>query len=226
MKVTLNVFSYIPHIYESILEHRYSIQLPDKGHLAAGRQRNIAAVNADKRRFVPDAHTYGAWNSRLSRRQASLNKSNTEMQGLGDTKKTHWLNTHSYPPSVFIPALLSLRSTISVLMTSKQPPTPLTSEPEALLFSFAARELGDAAKRIQLTAIEAMLIRTLLLSESRICSKYELILGIDKDTHSYSGLEMCLSRLQNKFRGAFGERLFRSVRNRGYCLVQDVKATC
>lgn len=226
MKVTLNVFSYIPHIYESIPEHRCSIPLPCKGRLATSHQRNIAAVNADKRRCAPETRTYGTWNSRLSRRQASPTKSNTEIQGLGGTKKTHWLNTHSYPPSVFMPALLSLRSTISVPMTSKQSPTPLTSEPEVLLFSFAARELRDATTRIQLTAIEAMLVNTLTLSESRICSKHELILGINKDMHTYSGLEMCLSRLQNKFRGAFGERLFRSVRNRGYCLVQDVKTTC
>ncbi|MQT32209.1 hypothetical protein GHO44_16775 [Pseudomonas helleri] len=71
--------------------------------------------------------------------------------------------------------------------------------------------------------IESLLIKTLTLSTARICSKQELILGIDKDPQTYSGLEMCLSRLQNKFREAYNERLFRSVRNRGYCLVQDVK---
>lgn len=227
MKVTLNVFSYIAHIYESIPEDINSISLPYKEKTAIGHQpRNAAPGYTDKRKCALGAHTYGAWNSRLSRRQASVAASNSEIQGLSATKKTHGLNTHSYSPSVFAPVLLSLRTTLSVPMTSNQSPTPLASSPGVLLFSFAARELGDAAKRIQLTAIEAMLIRTLMLSESRICSKHELILGIDKDTHSYSGLEMCLSRLQNKFRGAFGERLFRSVRNRGYCLVQDVKTTC
>lgn len=68
-----------------------------------------------------------------------------------------------------------------------------------------------------------MLIQTLSRSDERICAKQELIIGIKKDAYSYSGLEMCLSRLQSKFKGAFGERLFRSVRNRGYCLVQDVQ---
>lgn len=94
--------------------------------------------------------------------------------------------------------------------------------PGVLIFCFVARELRNATTRIQLTSIETRLIKTLALSESRICSKYDLIVGIDKDTNAYSGLEMCLSRLQNKFRNAFGERLFRSVRNRGYCLVQAV----
>jgi DNA-binding winged helix-turn-helix (wHTH) protein len=36
---------------------------------------------------------------------------------------------------------------------------------------------------------------------------------------------MCLSRLQDKFKMASkGERLFRAVRNRGYCLIQEVVA--
>jgi len=61
------------------------------------------------------------------------------------------------------------------------------------------------------------------MSTERVCGKQELIAGINKDAQAYSGLEMCLSRLQNKFRKTFEERLFRSVRNRGYCLVQDVK---
>lgn len=87
------------------------------------------------------------------------------------------------------------------------------------------RELRNSSTCIQLTGIEALLIKTLTLSTERICSKHELICGIGKDPHAYSGLEMCLSRLQNKFRDAFNERLFRSVRNRGYCLVQDVKIT-
>ncbi|MFP3515244.1 winged helix-turn-helix domain-containing protein [Pseudomonas sp. SIMBA_077] len=90
-------------------------------------------------------------------------------------------------------------------------------------FSFAKRELRNSSTRIQLTGIESLLIKTLTLGTERICSKHELISGIGKDPHVYRGLEMCLSRLQNKFRYAFNERLFRSVRNRGYCLVQDVK---
>jgi len=37
-------------------------------------------------------------------------------------------------------------------------------------------------------------------------------------------LEMCLSRLQEKFKRVNdGERLFRAVRNRGYCLTQKIK---
>ncbi|WP_416199247.1 winged helix-turn-helix domain-containing protein [Pseudomonas helleri] len=103
------------------------------------------------------------------------------------------------------------------------PPPVFSPSPQTWFFSYTGRELRNETTRIQLTAIEALLIRTLILSTERICSKQELISGIGKDLHSYSGLEMCLSRLQNKFRDSFDERLFRSVRNRGYCLVQDVK---
>ena len=109
-------------------------------------------------------------------------------------------------------------------MSANQTPTPHSSAPELWLFDFKCRVLLSTTTRVQLTAIESMLIKTLMLNEARICSKQELISGIDKDANSYKGLEMCLSRLQNKFKTAFGERLFRSVRNRGYCLVQDVKS--
>ena len=110
-------------------------------------------------------------------------------------------------------------------MPADQMPHQHAPAPETWLFDFASRNLCTPTKRIQLTVIESLLIRTLMLNEARICSRQELIRGIEKDTGSYSGLEMCLSRLQSKFRAAYGERLFRSVRNRGYCLVQDVKAS-
>lgn len=97
--------------------------------------------------------------------------------------------------------------------------------PEAWSFSLNKRELFSAKTQIPLTTIESLLLKQLVLGDRRVCSKAELILGINRDPSHYSGLEMCLSRLQEKFISAYGERLFRSVRNRGYCLVQEVKAT-
>lgn len=120
--------------------------------------------------------------------------------------------------------LPTLNSVSTTYVPTSTPPTSNSSlSPQTWFFSFDARELYNTTARIQLTAIEALLIQTLTLSTERICSKQELIIGIGKDPHTYSGLEMCLSRLQNKFRDSFYERLFRSVRNKGYCLVQDVK---
>lgn len=96
---------------------------------------------------------------------------------------------------------------------------------EVWSFSLKKRALLNAKVQIQLTAIESQLLKQLVLSDRRVCSKEELILSINRDPSHYSGLEMCLSRLQDKFNNAHGERLFRSVRNRGYCLVQEVNAT-
>ncbi|MEB0029053.1 helix-turn-helix domain-containing protein [Pseudomonas sp. MH9.2] len=81
-------------------------------------------------------------------------------------------------------------------------------------------------KKIPLTNIESLLIKQLLLSDRRVCSKAELILCIHRDPAHYRGLEMCLSRLQEKFSTfSNGERLLRSVRNRGYCLIQRIKVS-
>lgn len=99
------------------------------------------------------------------------------------------------------------------------PPSDATS------FRLNHRELFNATLHISLTTIESLLLNQLVLSRRRVCSKKELILAINRDPSKYTGLEMCLSRLQDKFQNAYGERLFRSVRNQGYCLVQDVKTS-
>lgn len=76
---------------------------------------------------------------------------------------------------------------------------------------------------ISLTGLEATLVRKMLSHEERVVSRDELILSIGREPEHYRGLEMCLSRLQDKFKNASnGERLFRAVRNRGYCLIQEV----
>ena len=95
---------------------------------------------------------------------------------------------------------------------------------EAWSFRINKHELFNANIQISLTTIESLLLKQLVLSNRRVCSKKDLILAINRDPSNYTGLEMCLSRLQDRFNNANGERLFRSVRNRGYCLVQDVKA--
>ncbi|VVQ02034.1 hypothetical protein PS914_04166 [Pseudomonas fluorescens] len=96
---------------------------------------------------------------------------------------------------------------------------------DAKSFRLNHRELFNANICISLTTIESLLLKQLVLSHRRVCSKAELITAIRRDPAKYTGLEMSLSRLQDKFINAYGERLFRSVRNKGYCLVQDVKST-
>lgn len=78
---------------------------------------------------------------------------------------------------------------------------------------------------ISLTGLETALVRKMLNHEERVVSREELILSIGREPEQYRGLEMCLSRLQDKFKSASnGERLFRAVRNRGYCLIQEIVA--
>lgn len=75
-----------------------------------------------------------------------------------------------------------------------------------------------------LTRTECVIFNLLASSAERVVSKEEILLGMKKNLDQYYGMEMCLSRLQAKFRGyADGVPLFRSVRNRGYCLVQKVR---
>jgi DNA-binding winged helix-turn-helix (wHTH) protein len=86
------------------------------------------------------------------------------------------------------------------------------------------RTLVKGGLRISLTTIESALIKKMLHHEERVVSKEELIRNIGREPELYRGLEMCLSRLQEKFKRANdGERLFRAVRNRGYCLTQKIK---
>jgi DNA-binding winged helix-turn-helix (wHTH) protein len=76
---------------------------------------------------------------------------------------------------------------------------------------------------IVLTGLEATLVKRMLHHDDRVVSKDDLIRSIGREPEYYRGLEMCLSRLQEKFKNASnGERLFRAVRNRGYCLIQKI----
>ncbi len=85
------------------------------------------------------------------------------------------------------------------------------------------RVLARENAKVVLTGTESALVKTLLQANQRVVSRDDLIRGIGREPDHYRGLEMCLSRLQEKFKSASrGERLFRAVRNRGYCLIQAI----
>ncbi|APC19179.1 DNA-binding protein [Pseudomonas frederiksbergensis] len=109
---------------------------------------------------------------------------------------------------------------ISAVSRVKESP----GNPEIWWFNADERTLVKADITIPLTGTESLMLTQLVISDRRVLSKTDLILRIDKDPERYSGLEMCLSRLQKKFKDvANGERLVRSVRNRGYCLAQRIR---
>lgn len=168
--------------------------------------------------YTPHILTPGSW-SNAHPGTTSQYKYATDLCSLMTTKKPHLLKKHPTPSGMS--AITAPEATASPATRSAS--MLYSNSPEVWLFCSASHYFCNNSTCIQLTAIESLLVQTLSRSDERICSKQELILGIKKDTYSYSGLEMCLSRFQSKFKGAFGERLFRSVRNRGYCLVQDVQ---
>lgn len=103
--------------------------------------------------------------------------------------------------------------------------TPALRTPDVWLLTQQDRALVKGGLRISLTTIESALIKKMLHHEERVVSKEELIRNIGREPDLYRGLEMCLSRLQDKFKRVNdGERLFRAVRNRGYCLTQKIKS--
>jgi len=105
--------------------------------------------------------------------------------------------------------------------------TTLCESPETWWFSEEERSLAKEGARIHLTNIESLILQQLLFSDRRVLSKSNMIQGINRDPDNYNGFEMCLSRLQRKFSTAtHGERLIRSVRNRGYCLAQQIRVIC
>ncbi|MEX6504447.1 hypothetical protein [Pseudomonas zhanjiangensis] len=86
------------------------------------------------------------------------------------------------------------------------------------------RVLLGECKKIALTASEALILKDFVASEQRVLNKVDILACLNRDSGNYTGLVMCISRLQGKFKKVSGGvGLFRSVRNRGYCLVQRIE---
>lgn len=216
MKVTLSFSTYIPST-------KINPPADSSGLLCATlvpRSASLPTCERTRQWRTPHLAPWGYWINE-PRGLATAHHYTPEVASLITARTPYLLKTYPYSLG------LTVIPTLKTIPTSPQPPKSnahYSDSPDTWLFCFAAQYLCNNTACIQLTAIESLLIKTLTQTDERICSKQELIIGINKDVYSYSGLEMCLSRLQNKFKGMFGERLFRSVRNRGYCLVQDVKA--
>ena len=214
MKVTLRISAYIPSVNYSSIAHTYG--LTSASHQPRPAKQQACTPDNQLWRTTP----WGCWVDAQRGMVSAVNQV-ADISSLITARKPHLLNIPPYSPG------LTVIPTLKITLTSPAlaPTAHYSSSPDTWLFGFAAQQLCNNSACIQLTAIESLLIKTLSQRDERICSKQELIIGINKDAYSYSGLEMCLSRLQNKFKAVFGERLFRSVRNRGYCLVQDVQAS-
>jgi two-component system OmpR family response regulator len=135
------------------------------------------------------------------------------------TLESEWLAAQSTNPFHSIPATAGAASDIARTIEGDTPCS------EAWQLDKDQSALVKEGVEISLTGLEAALVKKMLHHEERVVSRDELILSIGREPEQYRGLEMCLSRLQDKFKMASnGERLFRAVRNRGYCLIQEVVA--
>ncbi|WP_223533386.1 helix-turn-helix domain-containing protein [Pseudomonas sp. GL-RE-20] len=104
-----------------------------------------------------------------------------------------------------------------------QPTKPHVPPTETWRLSDVSGALIKDDVEIALTGLEATLLKKMLHHDDRVVSKDDLIRSIGREPEHYRGLEMCLSRLQEKFKSASnGERLFRAVRNRGSCVIQKI----
>lgn len=91
------------------------------------------------------------------------------------------------------------------------------------VFNKPQRLLSNNLTTINLTRMECVVLDLLTSSEERVISNEKLLMKLNKDPHNYKGLPMCLSRLQAKFKKfTKGDNLLRSVRGRGYCLIQTI----
>ena len=211
MKVTLRFSAYIP-------ANNSNLFALTPGWPWVNNQHRPANESSSQQLHTVHLASWGCW---LNKHPGltSAHKYTGEAASLITVRKPHLLKFNTYSPHPAVTPALDSATTPPAL----EPAAHYSDSPDIWLFSATAQQLCNDSHCIALTAIEALLIKTLTRRDERVCSKQELIIGINKDTYSYSGLEMCLSRLQNKFKAVFGERLFRSVRNRGYCIVQDVQ---
>lgn len=95
---------------------------------------------------------------------------------------------------------------------------------EIWYFCAQKRVLIAGEKNILLTRTESQIVSLFLSSKNGPVSNSDITVGVKKCPDSYNGLRMTLSRLRKKFSTiSNGESLFRSVRNRGYKLTQNLK---
>lgn len=139
------------------------------------------------------------------------------------------------PPAPLVPInedLLPLGHTVDeVANWSDQSVFACVSDPmnlpkiETWVFNQHKRLLFNHLTTINLTRMESVVLDLLTNRKERVVSNEEILMKLNKDPDWYKGMPMCLSRLQAKFKKfSNGDPLLRSVRSRGYCLIQIVNS--
>lgn len=204
----------LPRKYFVVVTHSTTSQRELESILSSERFNSFEGVDSPSSAPMVMEFTY----PNISRKNAPRSIEH-DTQRILATLESEWLAAQSANPFQNAPVINAESSNMPSAIEGHMP----ASETWHLDNDQGALSKDDI--EISLTGLETALVRKMLTHEERVVSRDELILSIGREPEQYRGLEMCLSRLQDKFKHASnGERLFRAVRNRGYCLIQEVVA--
>jgi DNA-binding winged helix-turn-helix (wHTH) protein len=87
----------------------------------------------------------------------------------------------------------------------------------------SSHTIADSEVTINLTNMEFAVIKLFTQNPAEPLKNDTIISQLEKCLDNYKGLCMCISRLNKKFKKATdGDRIFISVRNRGYKIKQKI----
>ena len=215
----------LPRKYLVVVTHSPALQIELEELLASKRYRSYGASQAQM--FLADATPASAAPKLM---EFVLPHAETPIPTViyHDTQRIVSTIRAEWQKQQVSPALSTIESVSGITRRSERSNAPEQGETPSTQTDTWCLSKGDGALikddvEIVLTSLEAKLLTKMLHHDDRVVSKADLIRSIGREPEHYRGLEMCLSRLQEKFKGAnHGERLFRSVRNRGYCLIQKI----
>ncbi|EJM65061.1 helix-turn-helix domain-containing protein [Pseudomonas sp. GM55] len=217
----MEISTTLPRKYFVVVTHSTTSQRELESILSSERFNSFGTSQAQM--FIEDVASPSSAPVLMDFTYPSVSRKNVarsiehDTQRLLATLESEWLAAQSANPFHSMPATAVAASDIAQTIEGDTPCS------EAWQLDKDQSVLVKEGVEISLTGLEAALVKKMLNHEERVVSRDELILSIGREPAQYRGLEMCLSRLQEKFKNASnGERLFRAVRNRGYCLIQEI----
>jgi len=210
----------LPRKYFVVVTHSPTLQLELEALLSSKRYNSFGTTQT--KMFVegvPPASTQKSLEHLFpSGEKSPLRLIKNDAQHILSAFESEWRSAHITPPFTELPTR-AVESSYSKFRASN----PQTPNVDSWRLSNNSGALIKDDIEVTLTALEAVLVKKMLCHNERVVSKDDLVRSIGREPENYRGLEMCLSRLQEKFKKANnGERLFRAVRNRGYCLIQKI----
>lgn len=210
----------LPRKYFVVVTHSPTLQLELEALLSSKRHNSFSTTQT--KMFVESAPPSSTPKSLEhlfpNVEKGSLPLIKHDAQRILSAFESEWQATHIASPFTEVPS----RAVESSYPRSKASASQTPNVDSWRLSNNSGTLIKDDIE-VSLTSLEAVLVKKMLCHTERVVSKDDLVRSIGREPEHYRGLEMCLSRLQEKFKKANdGERLFRAVRNRGYCLIQKI----